>query len=107
LLVISAAAGGGPQPPEREAFARRLFSSVPGLSDVRVLRSEPMRIGGQPGHEVLAEARDTKTGTEVTAVQWVRFSTGGLIRFVAVGRKDAWASLFPRLRTVRDGIEPR
>jgi hypothetical protein len=107
LLVISAGMGVTPQPADREAFSRRLFSSVPGLTDVRVLRSEGMRIGGQPGHEVLAEAKDVKTGAEMTAVQWVRFSTGGLIRFVAVGRKDAWPSLFPRLRAVRDGIEGR
>lgn len=107
LLVVSAGMGAPPQPPDREAFARRLFGSVPGLTDVRILRSESMRIGGQSGHEVLAEAKDAKTGTPVTAVQWVRFASGGVIRLVAVGRNESWTSLFPRLRTVRDGIEPR
>lgn len=107
LLVVSAGMGGAPQPPERDAFARRLFGSVPGLTDVRLLRAEAMRIGGQAGHEVLADAKDARTGLPVTAVQWIRFSSGGMIRVVAVSRKESWDALFPRLRAVRDGIDPR
>jgi hypothetical protein len=107
LLLVSVATGQMPQPGDRDTVARRMFGSIPGLTDVRITRSEAQRIGGLAGHEVLADAKDPKTGTELTAVQWVRFGTAGLIRMVAVARKDQWASLYPRLRAVRDGIDPR
>jgi hypothetical protein len=107
LLVISVALERPPQPNERDAFARRLLGSVPGLKDIRIMRSEPLRMGGHPGHEVLIEAKDAKTDTEVNAVQWVRFGSGGILRVVGIARKDAWAGVFARLRAVRDGIESR
>ncbi len=107
LLLISAAQGQMPQPDDRDTFARRLFGSIPGLTNQRIMRSEGLRMGNHFGHELLVDAKDAKTGVDVTAVQWLRFGGGGLIRFIAVTRKDAWASLYPRLRTVRDGIEPR
>ena len=107
LLVISLELGQAPQPTERDAFGRRLLGSVPGLKEIRIVRSEPLRMSGHPGHEVLVEAKDPKTDTDITAVQWLRFGSGGFLRVVGIARKDTWASVFPRLRAMRDGIEPR
>jgi hypothetical protein len=108
LLLVSIAAAGTPPPPaERDSFARRMIGEMPGMKDMRVLRSEPMRIANQQGYEVLIEAKDMKTGTDLNAVQWVRFGSGTLMRIFAVSRKDTWHDMFDRFRKVRDGIGPR
>jgi hypothetical protein len=108
LLVISIVhAPTHPQPAERDGFARRLFGDVPGLKEVRVTRSEPMRVAGQQGHEILVEAKDAKTDKDINAVQWLRFGSGTLMRVVGVARKDGWAETFRRFRDVRDGLGPK
>jgi hypothetical protein len=107
VLIALAADGAAVEPGDRERFARNLFAGTPGVRDVRLTRVEPQRIGGQAGYEILAEAKETRTGTELALVQWLRFASGGHIRVVAIARKDAWAAMFPRLRAIRDGIEPR
>ncbi|HET9903663.1 MAG TPA: hypothetical protein VFQ27_08200 [Xanthobacteraceae bacterium] len=110
LLLVSIApalAQIQPQPHERDALARRLFGEMTGLKDIRLTRSEPLRVAGQQGHELLAEAKDTKTETELTAVQWLRFGTGTLLRIVGIARKEDWPGLYQRFRQVRDGIGPK
>jgi hypothetical protein len=106
LLLVSLGLEQPPQPGERDAFARRIFA-VPGLKDVRITRAEPLRIGGHQGHEILVEGKDAKTDADVTAVQWLRFGSGGFLRMVGIARKDVWPSVFPRFRAMRDGVEPR
>jgi hypothetical protein len=86
-----------PQPEDREGFARRLLAATPGVKDIRIVRSEPQRIGGQPGHEVIA----------VTMVQWMRFGPGRFLHIFGLARTDAWQSVFTRMRALRDGIEPK
>jgi hypothetical protein len=39
--------------------------------------------------------------------QWLRFGGGGHLRITGMARKDQWTPLYPRLRAVRDGIDPR
>lgn len=107
FVLIALGAGEAPKPEERDTFARRVFSSVPGLKEVRIMRAEPLRITNQPGYEVLAEAKDAQSGTDVTAVQWLRFGRGGYLHMFAIARKDAWTDVFPRMRAIRDGLEAR
>ena len=107
LLLITLAPGAPEQPADRESLARRAMSATPGVKDMRVIRSEAMRIGGQQGHEMLVGAKDTKTEADLTLVQWLRFGSGGTLRLLGAARKDQWDSIFPRLRAVRDGIEPK
>jgi hypothetical protein len=108
LLFISIIpAPSQPQPEERDGVARRLLSEIPGLKDVRVTRSEPLRIANQQGYETLLEAKDAKTGTDVNAVQWLRFGSGTFLRMVGITRGDAWQKVYPRLREIRDGIGPK
>ncbi len=106
-LVIAAAAGGPQQPDGRDRFARDALSGLPPFRDVRVVNSEPMRIGGQPGHEIRAQAKDAQTGAEIEIVQWLRFGTGAYLRILGFGPKDNWTPTFMRFRAVRDGLEPR
>jgi hypothetical protein len=106
-LVIAAAPGGPSQASDRDQFARNALSGLPPMKDVRISNSEPMRIGGQAGHEVRALGKDAQTGAEIEIVQWLRFGTGAYLRILGLAPKEQWASAFTRFRAVRDGLEPR
>ena len=66
------------------------MSGLPPLKDVRIVSSEPMRIGGQPGHEVRAQAKDAQSGADIEIVQWLRFGTGAYLRILGFAPKDKW-----------------
>lgn len=106
-LFLATIAQGAPPEAERDTFARRALASTPGIKDVRFTRSEPQRIGGHPGYETLVEAKDAKDNTDLAVIQWLRFGTNAHLRMVGIARKDAWDKLYPRFRTLRDGIELR
>ena len=105
-LVIAAAAGGPQQPEGRDRFARDAMGGLPPFKDIRVVNSETMRIGGQPGHEIRAQARDAQ-GAEIEIVQWLRFGSGAYLRILGFAPKQNWTPMFMRFRAVRDGLEPR
>ena len=106
-MVVSVAPGPPPTAAERGNFAQRVLAGIQGYSDVRVISSEPMRIGGMPGYELRAEGKHATTGTDVMLVQWLRFGPGGFLRVVGIAQKPDWPDAFTRFRSVRDGIEPR
>jgi hypothetical protein len=106
-ILVAMAPGGPAQSSERDAFARDLFATVPNLKDVRLENAEPLRIGGQQGYQILANARDAAGGATLTVVQWLRFGGGAYMQMVGMARSDAWKDAYPRFRSVRDGIEPR
>jgi hypothetical protein len=66
-----------------------------------------LRIGGQQGHQILANAKDAIGTTDLTVMQWLRFGGGAYLQMVGVARTDAWKDAYPRFRSVRDGIETR
>ena len=105
-LVIAAAAGGA-DARDRDQFARDAMRGFPALKEMRIVGSEPMRIGGQAGYEVRAQAKDVQTGADIEVVQWLRFGTGAYLRILGFAPKDKWAETFTRFRAVRDGLEPR
>jgi hypothetical protein len=106
-IIISMAPGGPQQPGDRERFAQQALAGIPGLHDLKVIGSDPMRIGGQQGYEIRAEFKDGKTGDDMRLVQWLRFGLGAYLRVVVFAKAEAWPAMFPRFRAVRDGIEPR
>jgi hypothetical protein len=106
-ILVAMAPGGPAQSSERDAFARDLFATVANLKDVRIENAEPLRIGGQQGHQILATGRDAASGAALTVVQWLRFGGGAYMQMVGIARNDAWKDAYPRFRSVRDGIEPR
>lgn len=105
FMLIGVAGGEPPKPEERDTFARRVFSSAPGIKDIKILRAEPLRIGQAQGYEILAEAKDAKSGTDVNTVMWLRFGQSGYLQMFAIARRDAWNNVFPKLRAIRDGID--
>jgi hypothetical protein len=105
--LVIAAAPGGPDARDRDQFARDAMRGFPALRDMRIVSSEPMRIGGQPGYEVRAQAKDVQSGADIEVVQWLRFGTGAYLRILGFAPKEKWADMFTRFRAVRDGLEPR
>jgi hypothetical protein len=106
-LVISAASGGPEQSRDRDHFARLALGGLPPLKDVRIVSAESLRIGGQPGHEVRAEAKSPQTDADIQIVQWLRFGTGAYMRILGIAPKQDWTLNFTRFRAVRDALEPR
>jgi hypothetical protein len=106
-IIVAVAPGGPAQAADRENFARDTFGGIPNLKDIHVVSAEPLRIGGLPGHQIMAQAKENATGADVTIVQWLRFGTGGYMHLVAVARTDVWVQAYTRFRQVRDGIELR
>jgi hypothetical protein len=96
-----------PPAAERERFAQRALMTFVNRPDLRIVGSEPIRVDGAPGHEIIAESRDSHTGDEFMTVQWLRFGTGGVVQMFGVARKDQWAEILPRMRALRDGFARR
>ena len=107
FLLTAVIPGEAPKQEDRAAFARRVFGSAPGIKDVKITRAEPLRIGQAQGFEIVAEAKDVQSGTEINAVQWLRFGQTGHLQIFAIARRTAWNTVFPRLRQIRDSIELR
>ena len=107
FMLMSVVTGEAPKPDERDKVARQAFGSAPGIKDIRITRSEPLRIGQSQGHEIIAEAKDATSNVDVTAVQWLRFGTNAHLKIFAIAKKSDWNVVYPKLRAIRDGIEPR
>jgi hypothetical protein len=96
-----------PPASERENFARRALTAFLNRPDVRVVSSEPIRIGDALAHEIVAEGEDDRTKDTLMIVQWLRFGTGGVVQMFGMARKDRWAEVLPRMRALRDGFAAR
>jgi hypothetical protein len=105
FLLIGIKIGEAPKPEERDKFAREVFNGAPGVKDVKITRAEPLRIGQLPGYEIVADAKEIESGTDVTTVQWLRFGQQGHLQMFAIVRRTAWNDIYPKLRTIRDNIE--
>ncbi len=106
-FLIATAPGGPAEQSERGEFARLAFAGIQGIKDTHVTMAEPLRIGGQPGYETVADATDVQTGRAIKVLQWLRFGNGGYMQMIGIVRADVWPDEFKRLRTVRDSIEPK
>lgn len=106
-FFIIAAAPGEVRDEERESLAKRAISSVPGVKDLKVERGGPLRIGGQPGYELIAKAVETQSGKPVKVAQWLRFGRAGYLRMVGVAPAEGFDTSFTDMRGLRDGIEMR
>jgi hypothetical protein len=105
FLLVSTPNVPAPRPGEREAFARQLLATAWDFREARNVRSEAIRISGEPGHEILGEVTSPKTGVELKVVQWLRFGGANTyIQMLGVARAEVWDDVYPHMRAVRDGI---
>jgi hypothetical protein len=105
FMIIGVAPGQAPKPEERDAFARRIFNTAPGIKEVKIIRAEPLRMGQTNGYEIVAEAKDFGSNVEVTTVQWLRFGSTGYIQMLGIARRASWNDAFTKMRAIRDGVE--
>lgn len=107
VLMISVGAGAPSQPDERATFSQNVLRTIQGFSNLRLLSSESMRIGRQPGHEIRLDGLSADN-VDVVIVQWIRFSgSGSFLRIVGVTPKAKWVDNLARFRAVRDGVDAR
>jgi hypothetical protein len=106
-ILVALAPGAPAQAADRGRFAQEVFASGPNMKDVRINSSEPLRIGGQQGHQIMARGKDSATGDEITIVQWLRFGGSAYLHMLGVAKSDGWTHAYSRFRQVRDGIDLR
>jgi hypothetical protein len=106
-IVVAIVAGGPARASERDRFARDAFRTIANLRDVRINSSEPLPIGGQFGHQIMAQGKDQESGADVRVVQWIRFGGGAYMHLVGIARAEAWLDAYARFRKVRDGVATR
>jgi len=106
-LVITLGPDAPSQTDDRDAFARRIFGGVGNLKEVKIEVSEPLRIGGAFGHQIMAEAKDQRTDKPLRVVQWLRFGGGTHMQIVGTAPREEWTEALNRFRAVRDGISTR
>jgi hypothetical protein len=94
-----------PPASEQDSFARRTFMTFAGRPDLRIVSSTAIRIGGAPGHELIAQSKDEHTGEQLTSVQWLIFGGNGFAQLFGVARTDQWDSVVAQMRALRDGFE--
>ena len=105
-ILIAVLPGGPAELKDADQFARMAFEQIGGIKDVHIQDAEPLRIGGQPGYETLANATDPQ-GSELRVVQWLRFGSSAYLQMIGIARASVWPDVFARLRKVRDSIAPK
>jgi hypothetical protein len=106
-FIISVLPGEAAESADRDDLARQIFRSFPGLAEVRITGSEPIRLSGQQGHEIMANAKEAASGAALSLVQWLRFGSGAYLHMIGMAPTPAWPQAYARFRAVRDGIEIR
>jgi len=92
LMIVSQTA----RPPAEvhQNFARSAFAQFAGPT-TRVVSEEAIRIGSEPGYQIIGESRDERTGDELVTVVWMRFGLWGYVQMAGFARKDKWDEIFP------------
>lgn len=106
-ILVALAPGAPAQAADRGRFAQEVFGSLPNIKDVRINSAEPLRIGGQQGHQIMARGKESATGEDVTIVQWLRFGGSAYLHMVGIAKSDGWTQAYARFRQVRDGLDLR
>jgi len=107
FLLIALRTGEAPAADEREAMARRALAQIMGLDRVTITHAQPIRFAGRQGHEILGETQDMKDGVPLALAHWIAFGAGLHLQVYGIARAEDWAAVLPRMRAVRDGIEPK
>ncbi len=105
-FMVAPRAAEPPQAAERDRFAQRALMAFVNRPNLRVVSSEQLRIGGAPGHQIIAASRDDRSGDDLVLVQWLRFGPG-VVQMFGIARRDQWDTVLPRMRALRDGFGTR
>jgi hypothetical protein len=95
----------GPSVDQRDAFARSALGGNANLRELFLERSQGFRQRGAEWHEIVARAKDAKSGEPVVVMQTIRWSGASYLRMVGVARAEARDKVLSRFRRVVDGVE--
>jgi hypothetical protein len=104
-FLVAAVPGGPSESADRSKFARIIFGDVADIKDVRITVSEPLRLNNQYGHQIMADAKDSRTGVAIKVVQWLRFGGSAFLQFVGIAPAAGWVDTLAHMRTVRDNLD--
>ncbi len=107
ILIVAESFGPPPVAAQRETFARGGLLSNSFIKDAVLERSQGYRQGGAEWHELVAKARDVRSGKDVVVMQTIRFEPDSYIRRVEIVRPGEGDPAFPRLRRIVDSIAPK
>lgn len=107
ILIVAQSFSQVPVPDQREAFARAVLVTNTFLSDAVLERSQSFRQNGADWHEIVATAKDTRSGTQVVVLQTIRFSGDHYLRMVGIVRSDQRDDVMPRMRRIVDAVMPK
>jgi hypothetical protein len=102
-FMVAPRAAEPPAAAERDRFAQRALMAFVNRPDLNIVTSEQVRIGGAPGHQIIAASKDERTGDDLVLVQWLRFG-GSVVQMFGIARRDRWDAVLPRMRALRDGF---
>src|SRR5262249_12791351 len=77
-IAIVLHAASAPPGPERDRLAQLALTRFMNSPGNRITSSEQMRVGGEQGHQILAESEDPRTKDPLITVQWLRFGPSGV-----------------------------
>src|SRR5438128_11600983 len=106
-IFVAISPGAPMQTADRDAFARDAFATVPNLRDIRITTSEPLRIGGQQGHQILAEAGGRSGAGPSAVVQWLPVVCSAYLEVIGTARAHGWLGGYRGVRSVRPRHQQR
>jgi len=102
FMIIGIAPGEAPKPEERDAFARRIFGTAPGIKEVKIIRAEPLRMGRSQGMS-RRRSQGPQIGCRRDDGTVAAFRLVGYIQMFGIARRTAWNDTFTKMRAIRDG----
>ena len=107
ILIIAQSVAPQPANDQREALARQLLTSNTFMNETVLERSQSFRQGGSEWHEIVAKAKDGRSGVPVIVQQTIRFMPGGYLRMVGIVKEDQRDVVMPRFRRIVDAVAPK
>lgn len=107
IMIIAHSVAPPPPPDQRDAMARQLLGSNTFLTETKLERSQGFRQGGAEWHEIVATAKDGRSGVPVVVLQTIRFTPGGYVRMVGIVKPDQRDDVMPRFRRIVDAVGPK
>jgi hypothetical protein len=107
IMIVAQSLAGAPPPEQRAAVARELLTANTFLDDTTLERSQSFRQNGSEWHELVAKAKDRRSGAPVVVQQTIRFVHAGYIRMVGIVKADDRDGSMPLFRRIADSVAPK
>ncbi|MCP3984543.1 MAG: hypothetical protein GY723_09135 [bacterium] len=88
-----------------EAFAKQRITQTAQVSGVDGIRGEPRQIGARTAYEVIAQAKDQRSGEEVTLYQLIAVDGDTYYMIHAMVARSRFDDYLPEFRQVADSLE--